>query len=432
MKKINLSGKRLLVLGGSNNALDIRRYCDETGVVLLAAGHPVADRMAAVADEKYEADIYKRDQIKQVAIESKADGIFVCGNENVISCVIDVTEDLNLPFYTDRKVWDAVMNKRLFKQACKKHGVPTMEDFFIDEKDLDRAANFLDYPVVIKPVDNCGSTGVMKCEKAEDFKQLYMFAKENSRRGEVTVENYVDGFEIVVYYTFCDGKVTLSSMGDKYVRGDSNNFIPLSEIYAYPSQYLSKYIDEVDSNMRAMLLDLGIKNGITSMQGFVSNSKFYFFEMGYRLGGTAQYRYTEHINGINSFFMMMNLALTGHMDGYDQSLDNAYFDKPCCTLTLMSKGGTVGKIVGIEEAQKLPEVIYLENRYKVGDTIKATRTVSQFHVRLFLVAESPERMREVINYLQDTIMAYDINGESMLITHFDTNKLVFDRKMKKQ
>lgn len=430
MNKLNLSGKRLLVLGGSNNALDIRRYCDETGVVLLAAGHPVAERMAAVADETYEADIYKKDQVKNAVIESHADGVFVCGNENVISCVIDVTEELGLPFYTDRKVWDSVMNKRLFKQACKKHGVPTMEDFVIDESDLDASALSLPYPVVIKPVDNCGSAGVMKCENANEFKKLYLFAKENSRRGEVTVENFVDGFEIVVYYTFVDGKVTLSSMGDKYVRGDSNNFIPLSEIYAYPSQYLTKYINEVDANMRAMLLDLGVKNGITSMQGFVSNGKFYFFEMGYRLGGTAQYRYTEHINGINSFFMMMNLALTGHMGGYDQSLDNANFNKPCCTLTLMSKGGTIAKIEGIEEAQKLPEVIYLENRYNVGDTIKVTRTVSQFHVRLFIVADTTERMKEVINILQETIKAYDVNGDSMLITHFDTNKLVFDVKSK--
>lgn len=429
MMNLNLLGKRLLVLGGSNNALDIRRYCDETGVILLAAGRPVAGRMAEVADETFEADIYNEEEVLNVTIKSKADGIFVCGNENVISCVINVTQKLNLPFYADRGVWDCVMNKRFFKQTCKTHGVPTMEDYFIDESNLELSASKLEYPVVIKPVDNCGSNGVMKCETASDFPMLYMFAKENSRTRQVTVENFIDGFEIVVYYTFCDGNVSLSSMGDKYVRGDSNNFIPLSEIYAYPSQYLTKYIQEVDTNMRSMLLDMGIRNGITSMQGFVSDGKFYFFEMGYRLGGTAQYRYTEHINGINSFFMMMNLALTGQMSGYDQSLDNAEFHKPCCTLTLMSKGGTIAKIEGIDEAKLLPEVIYLENRYNVGETIKNTRTVSQFHIRLFLVANTVCRMREVINYLQDVIRVYDINGESMLITHFDTNKLVFNSQL---
>lgn len=422
-----LKEKRLLVLGCSNNANDVKEFADKEGVRIIAASLHLNKNMASIADEKYSIDILDREQVKQLIIDKQIDGIFVGGSEDLISCVIDVATDLNLPFYCSRELWDILMNKRLFKEACRKYGVPTMEDFQIDEKDLAKSASKLHYPVVLKPVDNCGSAGVMKCEKVEDFPKLYQFAKDNSRTGQVTVENYVDGFEIVVYYTFCNGKVTLSSMGDKYVRGNSHSFIPLAEIYAYPSQHLPQYIAEVDQNMRDMLLGLGVKNGITSMQGFYKDGKFTFFEMGYRLGGTAQYRYTEKINGINSFFMMMNLALTGSMigPGYDQSKDNAMFNKPCCTLTLMSKGGTVGRIEGLEEARALPEVICLENRYNVGDTIAVTRTVSQFHVRIYIVADTVKRMKEVINQLQDTIKAYDVNGESMLVTHFDTNKLFF-------
>lgn len=425
--RVSLIGKRLLVLGCSNNANDVKSFADNEGVVIIAASLHLNKNMADIADEKYCIDILDREQVKNIIREKNIDSIFVGGSEDLISCVIDVATDLGLPFYSTRELWDTLMNKRLFKEACRKYGVPTMDDFQINEDRIELSADELPYPVVLKPVDNCGSAGVMKCEKADDFPKLYQFAKDHSRTGQVTVENFVDGFEIVVYYTFCDGKVTLSSMGDKYVRGNSHSFIPLAEIYAYPSQYLPQYIEEVDQNMREMLLGLGVKDGITSMQGFYKDGKFTFFEMGYRLGGTAQYRYTENINGINSFYMMMNLALTGSMIGpkYDQSKDNAMFKKPCCTLTLMSKGGTVAKIEGVEEARKLPEVICLENRYNVGDTIAVTRTVSQFHVRIYIVADTVKRMKEVINHLQDTIKVYDINGESMLITHFDTNKLTF-------
>lgn len=426
-KKGTLRGKRLLVLGCSNNANDVRAYADKENVIIIAASLHLNKNMASIADETYSIDILDREQVKDLIRKKNIDGIFVGGSEDLISCVIDVATDLNIPFYSSRELWDTLMNKRLFKEACRKYGVPTMNDYIIDETNIENQASKLPYPVVLKPVDNCGSAGVMKCETAEEFPHLFQFAKDNSRTGQVTVENYVDGFEIVVYYTFCDGKVTLSSMGDKYVRGNSQSFIPLAEIYAYPSQYLPQYIAEVDQNMRNMLIGLGVKNGITSMQGFYKEGKFTFFEMGYRLGGTAQYRYTDYINGINSFYMMMNLALTGSMTGidYNQNLDNAMFDKPCCTLTLLSKGGTVGRIEGIDDARALPEVICLENRYDVGDTIAVTRTVSQFHVRIYIVAETVSKMKQVINYLQDTIKAYDVNGESMLITHFDPNKLVF-------
>ena len=177
--------------------------------------------------------------------------------------------------------------------------------------------------------------------------------------------------------------------------------------------------------MRNMLLGLGVKNGITSMQGFYKDGTIKFFEMGYRLGGTAQYRYTEHINGVNSLHMMMAHALTGKMQGCNQDDDNASFNKPCCTLTLLSKGGTVARIEGVEEARNMPGVLYIENRYKVGDTIKATRTTTQFHVRLYIVADDEKQMKEKIDYLQNSIQAYDTNGDPMLITHFDTEKLTF-------
>ena len=421
----SLQGKRLLVLGCTNNAPDVAAYARKYGVHIIVAGLEFSEEIKSITEERYILNVLDREGLAKLIKEKNIDGVFVGGNENIISSAIDVTEKLGMPFYSSRALWDRLMNKRIFKQACREYGVPTMEDYPIDETDLDASAETLEYPVVIKPVDNCGSTGVMKCEKKEDFKDLYLFAKRNSRTGQVTVEEFYDGFEICVYYTFVDGNVTMSSMSDKYVRGNANSFIPLSEIYAYPSQYIELYKTQVDQNMREMLLGLGVRNGITSMQGFVKDGHFKFFEMGYRLGGTAQYRYTEAINGINSLHMMMTHALTGVMPGETQKYDNALFSKPCCTLTLMSKGGTVGRIEGVEEARKLPEVLYIENRYKVGDTIPVSRTTSQFHVRIYIVADNLMRMKELINYLQDSIKAYDTEGESMLITHFNTDKLTF-------
>ncbi len=420
----NLQGKRLLVLGGTNNAPDIKGFAVKNDVRLIFAGLSFSNEVKEIADELHVINILDRKQLAQLVVEQKIDGIFVGGNEDIISCTIDVCEECGLPFYASRTVWDAAMNKRVFKETCRKYGVPAMEDYEIDENDLQRSARELTYPVVIKPVDSCGSNGVMKCSSADEFVELYNYAKSCSRTGCVTVEEFFDGFEICVYYTFVDGNVTLSSMTDKYVRGNVNSFIPLSEIYAYPSQYLPQYISEVDANMRKMLLALGVRNGITSMQGFYKDGKFKFFEMGFRLGGTAQYRYTDYINGVNSLHMMMEFALTGKM-GKNQEKDNAQFSKPCCTLTLLSKGGTVARIEGLEEARKYPGVLYIENRYKVGDTIKASRTISQFHVRIYIVADNEAEMKEKIEHLQTAIQAYDVNGEAMLITHFDTNKLTF-------
>ena len=419
------SGKRLLVLGCSNNAPDVGSYARKYNVQIVVAGLEFSEEISAVADEKYVLDALDRDALARLITEKNIDGVFVGGNEDLISSAIDVTERLSLPFYSDRELWDRLMNKRTFKAACREYGVPATRDLEIDENNVEASAAALDYPVVIKPVDNCGCAGVSKCERAGDFKKLYDLALANSRIGSAIVEEYCEGDEICVYYTFVDGEATLSSMTDKYVRGNAESFIPLAEIYAYPSRYLGLYKEQIDEKMRRMLKGLGVRNGVTSIQGFVTNGGFRSFEMGFRLGGTAQYRYTEAENGVNSLHMMMDLALTGRMTPGVQRLDNADFSRKYCTLTLLSRGGRVGRVEGLEKARSLPEVLYIENRYKVGDTIPASRTVSQFHIRVYIAADTEQRMKELIELLQTTIKAYDENGESMLITHFDTNRLRF-------
>ena len=55
---MSLTGKRLLLLGGSNSTEDIRRFADANGVTLIATAPPRFGLTAlkAVADERYDAD----------------------------------------------------------------------------------------------------------------------------------------------------------------------------------------------------------------------------------------------------------------------------------------------------------------------------------------------------------------------------------------
>lgn len=423
--KEELNGKRLLIIGCANYAKDIAEFAKQWNVKIIVAGLRNSKVIEAIADEVYHIEILDRKALAALVVEKNIDGIFGGGTEDAISCLIDVAEATGRHFYATRALWDGLMNKQRFKDVCRKHGVLTPIDYVVREDHLEEDSKKLPYPVVIKPVDSCGANGVVKCDRQEDFVEMYNFSKSRSESGTVTVESFIDGEQVGVYYTFVDGKASFSSMHDKYLRKVPGTFIPLAEIYAYPSRHLQLYKDTTDANVRKMLLDIGIKNGITSVQGFYDHGVFRFIEIGYRLGGTSQFRYTRELNNFSSFHMMMIHSLTGRMDGYDQNNDTPDFSKPCCTLSLLSKGGKIARIEGVDEIRKIKEIIYFEERYKVGDTIRVTRTVAQFHYRFYIIADNVERMKEVINQIQDTVKAFDENGESMLITHFDTNKLNF-------
>lgn len=425
--KEELDRKRLLIIGCTNYAKDIAEFAKHWNVKIIVAGLRNSKVIESIADEVYHIEILDRKALAELVVEKNIDGIFGGGTEEVISCLIDVAEATGRHFYATRALWDELMNKQRFKEICREHGVLTPVDFTVREDHLEEDSQKLIYPVVIKPIDSCGANGVVKCDCQEDFVEMYNFSKSKSESGIVTVESFIDGEQVGVYYTFVDGKASFSSMHDKYLRKVPGTFIPLAEIYAYPSRHLQLYKDTTDANVRKMLLDIGIKNGITSVQGFYDHGVFRFIEIGYRLGGTSQFRYTRELNNFSSFHMMMIHSLTGRMDGFDQNHDTPDFRKPCCTLSLLSKGGKISRIEGVDEMHKIKEIIYFEERYKEGDTIRVTRTVAQFHYRFYIIADNVERMKEVIDMIQNTVKAYDENGDSMLITHFDTKKLDFGK-----
>ena len=78
----NLKGKRLLVLGGTNNAPDIAKFGKDNGVTIVVAGLYFSNEILEIADESYIIDILSRTELEQIVKEKNIDGIFVGGNED--------------------------------------------------------------------------------------------------------------------------------------------------------------------------------------------------------------------------------------------------------------------------------------------------------------------------------------------------------------
>lgn len=120
--------------------------------------------------------------------------------------------------------------------------------------------------------------------------------------------------------------------------------------------------------------------------------------------------------------MLVNYALTGKM-GDDVNKENPYFSKKCCTLSLVVKGGEIGKIEGYNEMANMPYVICSEKRFDVGDFVKEKSALGQIVLRFFIVDDSIELILSHINEIQDKVKVIDVDGNDMLIAPFDTKRL---------
>ncbi len=422
---MDLKGKRLLILGGAYNTKDIREYADKNGVVLIAVGNNPNHPSFKIADETYSANVTNAEDLIRIIEEYNIDGVFPGGNENVISILFDVVDKTGIKFYASREQWDITGQKREFKVAAKKAGLPVVPEFILSENPKQEEIDAIDFPVVVKPVDGAGSQGVYLCQSIEELLEAKKEALKFSRSKTLMIEKFMSGFITVFYMTIIDGKIHIASMADKYSKPspDGRPVMPtIAQVYLYPSRHLQDCIDKYFPAMERLIKNLNITNGVVGIQGFCDGKDIVFTEMGYRLGGTSQQNYTKALYGKSNMFLIMNYALTGEMTDEEYS-ENPYFEKECGTLQLISKGGTIAREEGIDVVKNMSEVVSFEQHYTVGDTIPVVDNVTMVHYRIFLVADDLEQLKRTIKKIQDTIRVYDDAGNYMLDEDFDIARL---------
>lgn len=416
-----LRGKRLLVLGGTYSAGDIREYADKAGIEIIVTGAP-GHPLRKIADEAYNIDNKDTEKLISLVKERNIDGIFAGSNETVIPYVLKVIKETGLPFYATPEQWEMTSNKKRFKEICRINNVPVVPEYTISPELLREDVSSVDFPVVVKPTDGSGSAGVFLYKNEEELRRYYPVASTFSRTKSVIVEKYMRGFIIVLYFTVIDGEFYVSSMADKYTEPGEWKLATLPQLHLYPSRHLDDCINKYRECLIDMMKYIGITNGVVGIQGFCENNEIVFTEMGYRLGGTAQHNYTKALYGISNLELLINFALTGKMTSY-ACLENPHFPMECATLALVSRGGTVASIVGLEEVNAMNEVICVENHYDIGSTIAVTNNLSQLHFRVFIKADNLTALKEAIKKVQATLHVYDSHGNSMLAEDFDINRL---------
>jgi carbamoylphosphate synthase large subunit len=391
------------------------KYARSQGVHVIVTDNLPLEKSVAkqIADESWMISTADVETIVKAALEHKVDGVFAGVSEFNLEKAMTVAGRLGLPFYCTREQWDIASNKARFKELCRTHNIPVSKDFNFDWN-LD-AADLEDvrYPLIIKPVDSSSCKGISVCYNESQLKVAVEKALSNSQSEEIIVEEFIGGDEISVHYTLKDGEISLSCMMDKYLSTEIGP-LPVPEVYLYPSKHLESYIVTLDDAVKEMFRNAGFKNGTVFLQGKVNPNGFVFFEMGYRLSGTAVYHFTSKLNGINSMEMYVNHALTGTMNGYDLSLDNPKFNRTCCNLSIFIDEGVIGRINGLDDVLGLENIVNSHQSYSVGDSVPKTGTLQQIFIRLFIIADSNEDLCETVEIIHNSLQVLDVNGRNML------------------
>ncbi len=419
----DLKGKRLLFLGAIRALCEPIELAKKMGIYTIALDYLPNSPAKKVADKAYLVSTTDIDAVCEVCKNERVDGVFTAFTDSMLPYARKICDKMGFPFYASMEQIKLSLDKRFFKEKCRENGVPVPMDYTKEiEKSGLQNANIC-YPVIVKPIDSSGGRGIRVCQSKDELNIAYEYAMSVSPGKNVLVEEYVIGDEITATYTMKNGEISLSCLKDKLVSRDHENITSQSDVLIMPSRYLTRYMSTVNDSVIKMLKNLNATDGTIFLQGVATDNKMVFFECGYRVNGSCDYRHIERENSINYMKMMLAHAVCGDMAGYELSMDNPFFSKYILTFNMWAHGGKIGSQQGLDEVLKIENVSFAEYMHDVGDELVDNNTLSQRVFRAIIIDSSIDEIKNTIQKIQAFVSIKNENEQNMLYSSFDIKRL---------
>lgn len=415
---MDLKGKKILILGSTELIAGIVRKCKELGVYTIVTDNRPLHKAPAklIADKYYDIDFSDIEEISRMIQKEKVNGVLTGFTDSYMKFYVDICKANGLPCYMDYHQLEIATDKTAFKSACIKSGVPVIPGDTAEKyEDAVEIANVTGYPVMLKPVDNSGSRGVIKCEDEGGLKNAYEYALSFSESKRVIVEKYLACSSMAVSYFLADGNIRLSTTDDRMIHKDKESGSSISCYSEYPSKYTLRYIDEVNDKVVRMLQDNGFKNGMVSLQTFVDESSFYFCEMCYRPSGGQHYTLVHRFNDVDQLALLIEFAVTGNcVSNWEMEKETPFFSEKCAQLRILGKPGKrIMKLAGFEQLKSQPNVIKSFSVLNPGNIIGRSGTTAQVIGNVVYTFTHEEDRQAVANSIFSNLDISDGAGENV-------------------
>ena len=90
--------------------------------------------------------------------------------------------------------------------------------------------------------------------------------------------------------------------------------------------------------------------------------------------------------------------------------------------------GIISKIEGLEEIKNNPKIVSISTRYNIGEEVGAYYNVNQRFAEIDIVCDDRQDLKDMIDYVYNTLIIKDEKGNDMLFAKIDTAKLLEETK----
>lgn len=416
--------KKLLVLGSDNGTIDFVREAHKMGLYVIVADNMETSPTKEAADEQWLISTTEIDILEKKCREENIDGI-------VYRCDFNATQGrilckrLGLPHYNESdEAWSTANNKGKFKRHCLEVGAPVLKGYHLTDELLREDLDKIVYPVVCKPVDKSGNRGMSYCKTEEELIKAYRYARSISDNEMIIVERELHGPEFAVNYLLADGHAQLYFFSSEHNEpGELEN---LYSVITTTSYHLKQYIEEVNDKVIEVLKKIGCRDGVAWVETMLDeDGHFYLLEMGYRFGGEMVNVPYEYISGFNSLRWMIEIALGIQHKKADlpKPLTFAEIGVAATYFMFSIMDGYVGRLYGLEEIEKLPNVI-VDLQKRDGKRVNYHAIMGALRI----YGKDIEELIDTIKLINRHLKIVDKDGNNMFIYYTDFESLRVEYK----
>lgn len=416
--------KRLLILGTSNGCCELVREAKSMGIYTIVTDNlpPKYSEAKMIANEYWMIDLKDIDELERKCREYNISGIVAGASDFTVGCALELTERLELPFYCDKSTWHFSIDKADFKKICKECGAPVANDYFLSKEPTRDELNQINYPVVVKPVDQGGNKGVSFCYNEKELLAAIEEVRSVSNNPKIVIEKMLQGREWYGSYACRNGEVKFLQLDAMYHEFGypTNCYTITTNITKYEKQFLK----EINPKIEEVLHRIGCKDGFVWVQVMLdSDEKFYVVEMGYRFDGDMMFATIKDMNGYNILRAIIEKSCS--LPYSQPFVIQKSLMCGCGHMLWTCKSGVITRIVGIDALAKDYPKVDISIRRTIGQSFGMFSSLGT----LVYVAKNGEELCEIIKYINDNVHIYDEDGNDVIIKYTDFDFLLNEYKL---
>lgn len=425
--KRELEGKSIALLGGTLISCQIVEAAKRLGLRVVVIDYNPPDESPAkkISDDHVLLSVADVDAVTQYIVENRIDGV-ICGYaDSILEYYAEICDKAGLPCYGSKELFHLYTNKRLWKSECRKYNVPTAGEYGRSILDLEEAN--IPFPLFVKPVVGSGAQGTSVARNKAELLEAYDRANAASRGSGVLIEDYLEGFEVTVFWLMVDGEYYVTQIGNRLVKHNQEGTIPLPTGYTFPSSVIPEYLEKIAPNVKRMFADQGVRNGMMFMQCIVRDGVPYVYDIGYRLTGSLEHLLLRDIAGYSSMDMLLRFAVTGKMN-MDSDIEDKIHEglyAPCFNVSCLMAPGTIDHFEGVEKTARDDRVLACVKAHMEGETLppEAKGELRQIALRVLGKCDSSYDLPEAMLDIQGGISILDPEGVDLMLPGFERDDL---------